>query len=263
MLIYKITNKINGKVYIGLTTQSLEYRWGRHLTESKNVKNEKHLYRAMRQYGVENFSIDVIDETDDFSKLGELERYYINLYKSTDPNFGYNLTAGGERNQYDGNSQSKLTVDDVIKIRTAYAECKYRVKDYWKMYYSDKMSYSGFQKVWDGTTWQGIMQDVYTKENIDKHKDQKSNPGEKNYNAAYKDNEVLEFRKYYVNHTLNETYNKFGNKMSKNGFRSVLDGGSFSHLPFYSKVKKCWIINDDVIDINDYKPVSTICESAE
>ena len=58
MIIYKITNKINGKVYIGLTTQTLEYRWGRHLTEGRNINNNKHLYKAMRKYGENNFVIE-------------------------------------------------------------------------------------------------------------------------------------------------------------------------------------------------------------
>ena len=41
MIIYKIKNNINEKVYIGLTTRSLEYRWKKHLTEGKNEKNKK------------------------------------------------------------------------------------------------------------------------------------------------------------------------------------------------------------------------------
>ena len=263
MIIYKITNEINGKVYIGLTTQTLEYSWSRHLTEGRNIKNNKHLYKAMRKYGEHNFVIEQIDESNDFAELGELERKYIKMYDSTNAEKGYNLTAGGEKNQYDGNSQSKLTVEDVIKIRTAYAECIYRVKEYWEKFYSHKMSYSGFQKVWDGTTWRGIMQDVYTKENIEKHKNQKANKGSLNSQSLYSENEVLMFRKYYVTHTLNETYDKFGYKMTKNGFRSLIDGRTFSHIPIYSKIKKQWFLNNKVINIDNYKPVSTICESAE
>lgn len=115
MIIYKITNIINNKVYIGLTTSTLEYRWSRHITESKNINNEKHLYKSIRKYGLNNFKIEIIAETDSFEELGELERKYIKEYNSTDKNFGYNLTNGGERNQYDGNPASKLTVEDVKK----------------------------------------------------------------------------------------------------------------------------------------------------
>ena len=98
MIIYKITNNINNKIYIGLTTCSLSYRWSKHLTESKNINNNKHLYKAIRKYGSENFSIEQIDSTDNFKKLGQLEREYIKKYDSQNPNKGYNLTAGGESN---------------------------------------------------------------------------------------------------------------------------------------------------------------------
>lgn len=77
MIVYKITNNINNKIYIGLTTCSLEYRWAKHLAEGRNVDNKKHLYKAMRKYGLENFSIEQIDSTEDFKELGRLEREYI------------------------------------------------------------------------------------------------------------------------------------------------------------------------------------------
>ena len=107
MIIYKITNLINNKVYIGLTTTTLDYRWARHVTESKNPQNTKHLYKAMRKYGIDSFNIEEIDRAETLDELGELERKYIKEYNSTDYKCGYNLTAGGERNQYDGNSQAK------------------------------------------------------------------------------------------------------------------------------------------------------------
>ena len=51
----------------------------------------------MRKYGLDNFKIEVIDDTaKDIQELGKLERKYIKLYNSTDPNYGYNITCGGE-----------------------------------------------------------------------------------------------------------------------------------------------------------------------
>ena len=122
MIIYKITNLINNKVYIGLTTTPLNNRWCAHVRESR--KSHLHLYSSMRKYGIDNFKIEQIDSVNSAKKLGELERYYIKLYKSDDPNFGYNNTKGGEANQWDANPRTRLTVEDVIKIRTLYAECK-------------------------------------------------------------------------------------------------------------------------------------------
>ena len=262
MIVYKITNNINCKVYIGITTCSLEYRWSKHVTESRNENNTKHLYKAMRKYGLDNFSIEQIDSSEDFKKLGELERQYIKQYDSQNPNKGYNLTAGGESNQWDANPASKLSYDDVVQIREIYAMGELSLSECWEMY-SDRMSYSGFQKIWDGTTWQGIMDWVYSEKNIAIHNQQKANLGSKNGNALYSDEEVMVFRKYYESHTLQETYDKYGGKSnSKVSFRQVLDR-TYPYLPFYKKNKKQWILNGQVIDINNYKPVSTISESGE
>lgn len=52
--IYKITNKINGKVYIGKTTKTVQERWKEHLRESRTERSENRpLYRAIRKYGVD------------------------------------------------------------------------------------------------------------------------------------------------------------------------------------------------------------------
>lgn len=94
MIIYKITNLINNKIYIGLTTTELKVRWNNHRHCVKN--DPRHLYCSMRKYGIENFTIEQIDSADNIIKLGELERYYIKKYNSQDPNIGYNLSAGGQ-----------------------------------------------------------------------------------------------------------------------------------------------------------------------
>ena len=51
--IYKIINKINNKIYIGKTTQSIEDRFNQHKNKSKKLNT--HLYNAMRTYGISNF----------------------------------------------------------------------------------------------------------------------------------------------------------------------------------------------------------------
>lgn len=238
-VIYKITNKINKKVYIGLTTVPLEERWKNHVTSVGRTKRP--LYYSMKKYGIENFSVEEIDESDDFQELGLLERKYINLYDSTNPKKGYNMTFGGESNQLDGNPRARLTVSDVEEIRRIYAECKVGCSECWEMY-KDKISYSAFEKVYEGITWKSIMPEVYTEERKVIHKTKfKSLPGEKNANAILSDDEVMDIRKYYVNHSLKQCYEKFGSKFSsKESFRFVIDS-SYLHLPVYSKVKKEWI----------------------
>lgn len=74
---------------------------------------------------------------------------------------------------------------------------------------------------------------------------------------------MLAARLYYTKHTLQETYDKFGKLLySKDGFRGVLTR-TFSHIPIYHKTKKQWTLNGEIIDINNYNPVSTIPVSRE
>jgi hypothetical protein len=90
--IYKITNTINGKIYVGKTEISIEKRFKEHCKDSKKIKNEKRpLYNAMRKYGVENFIIEKIEET---NNPIEREGYWIEYYDSFKN--GYNATLGGD-----------------------------------------------------------------------------------------------------------------------------------------------------------------------
>lgn len=96
--IYKITNLINGKSYIGQTDQKVEDRWRDH----KNGKTSKNspLKRAIEKYGWDNFSKEVIDTADSLEEALSKEIYWIDHYQTCIPvfgkNSGYNLTRGGE-----------------------------------------------------------------------------------------------------------------------------------------------------------------------
>lgn len=97
--IYKITNKIDGKIYIGKSKTTVNGRWNTHLSALKKYiqsdKNSSKLYNAMVKYGVENFIIEQIDECS-FDELDERERYWIAKLDSRNPNVGYNICKGGE-----------------------------------------------------------------------------------------------------------------------------------------------------------------------
>ena len=237
-VIYKITNKVNGKIYIGLTTVPLKERWKNHCTSVGRV--HRPLYNSMNKYGIDNFLIEEIDKSDDYKELGKLERHYIELYNSTNPDIGYNMTSGGESNQLDGNPRARLSIQDVEEIRKIYSECKVGCQDCWETY-KDKISYSAFEKVYEGKTWKEVMPWVYTDAAREIHRTKmKAAPGEKNANAILTDKEVIEIREYYVEHSLKECFAKFGKKFkSKQSFRCAMDQ-SYLHLPVYSKVRKEW-----------------------
>lgn len=262
MWVYKITNLINDKGYVGITT-NLELRWKAHKKAYNYPYIKNPLYSAMRKYGLNNFKFEIIrDNIGSTEELGELERYYIKQYNTHISQHGYNLTWGGERCQYDANPRTSLTVEDIVEIRTIYDSCTIGVKKCWQKY-SDRISYQAFEKIWENQTWKGIMEEVYTEENKAKHRKDKSNRGEKNGNALYTDEEVLQIRKFYVNHPLSTTYERYGSKSkSKVAFRNIVDKG-YTHIPIYSKVRKQWILNKAPININNFNPVSTIPVSRE
>ena len=85
--IYKITNKCNGMSYIG-QSNDIKRRWREHCNKM-NIKNTL-LYQAMREYGKENFSFEVIEECA-LVELNDKEKYYINKYNTMSPK-GYNMS---------------------------------------------------------------------------------------------------------------------------------------------------------------------------
>jgi len=94
LIVYKIVNTINNKVYIGKTVKSLRERWNRHKCCAEKRIN-RYLYDAMNCYGINNFKIIIIDFAESLDKLNGLEKYWIKMYNSTNNEFGYNMTEGG------------------------------------------------------------------------------------------------------------------------------------------------------------------------
>ena len=92
MIIYKAINRINGKIYIGQTVNSLENRIGKHLCEKK-LNNP--FPRALRKYGIQSFEFSIIDNASSKEVLDIKEKFWIRQYDSHGPQ-GYNLTDGGE-----------------------------------------------------------------------------------------------------------------------------------------------------------------------
>lgn len=113
--IYKVTNIINDKIYIGQTIQSVKDRWYRHCGKSGLSDNEMntHFKRAILKYGKENFRIETI-EICDSKDLNEREKYYISYYDSYKS--GYNSTLGGQ----EGAKPYKTSEDLELQIIELY-----------------------------------------------------------------------------------------------------------------------------------------------
>lgn len=96
--IYKVTNNINGKVYVGKTVGSVDRRFLEHKWEANTDAKGRPFHEALVKYGAENFVLETIEEVDN-SKLDEREKYWIDLNRSYigfPDSKGYNATIGGD-----------------------------------------------------------------------------------------------------------------------------------------------------------------------
>ena len=106
-IIYKITNKVDGKVYIGQTKQgTVSKRYNGSIRKTSNA----HLRNAIEKYGIENFEVtEPFDTADSKDELDAKEKYYIALYDSTDPKRGYNLMSGGHNGTHSEETRKKIS----------------------------------------------------------------------------------------------------------------------------------------------------------
>ena len=112
--IYKYTNKINGKVYIG-QTNNLQKRFNGHKSEAFNPKSKGYnlpFHCAIRKYGIKNFIYEVLEEIEDGESqdfINDREIFFIDFYHSLTTENGYNLTVGG-----DGCPKAPLTYEEKL-----------------------------------------------------------------------------------------------------------------------------------------------------
>lgn len=122
-VIYKITNLINGKQYIGQTSKyRISDRWSQHKHSARYGK-KNYLYNAMRKYGEDNFEFKVIIHNIPVDKLNFYEQLWINKLNTKSPN-GYNLTDGGEgtRGMIPWNKGIPRSEETINKIKQHYTE---------------------------------------------------------------------------------------------------------------------------------------------
>ena len=91
--VYQHKNKINGKVYIGITMQAPEKRWG---INGSNYKSSPHFYSAIQKYGWDNFEHNILFENLFYEEACQKEQELIQYYNSMNRDFGYNSTSGGD-----------------------------------------------------------------------------------------------------------------------------------------------------------------------
>ena len=111
--VYKVTNKVNNKVYIGITNKGAGARFKQHLFDAEHGSQYR-FHRAIRKYGKENFEVSIIAFCNNADELKENEIKFISEYESMNPDKGYNMTEGG-----DGTFGRVCTLETRLKISEA------------------------------------------------------------------------------------------------------------------------------------------------
>ena len=168
--VYKITNNVNGKIYIGETIRSIERRFKDHCIDAfgNNSHHNFYFYRAIRKYGIESFSIEELQQVSNINRkilkelILKLEEEYILKYDSF--NNGYNSNSGGrhplEISKETRELQSKRKKEDpntLINIAKACAiSAENRSKKVICYNYNTGEIISSFNSIIDGATFYNI-----------------------------------------------------------------------------------------------------------
>ena len=119
-IIYKVTNSVNGKVYIGQTTNSNGFK-GRYDYKGEGVERiynkyqarggNEHLFNSIKKYGFNSFKVEeIFDIAFSQTELNIKEKTYIRLYNSDNNKFGYNKTDGGDNGQPSLETRKKMSI---------------------------------------------------------------------------------------------------------------------------------------------------------
>lgn len=147
MIIYKATNKINGKCYIGQTRHSLEERRNVHYIKARQgIKT--HFYSAIRKYGEDSFEWEIICSASNKKTLNELETFYITKFDSIKN--GYNMVDGGDNNIMDIESvktkHDAVMQSEAVRSKISASMKKYRAEHPFTDEHRRKLSEKAFER---------------------------------------------------------------------------------------------------------------------
>lgn len=230
--IYKYTNLINGKIYIGQSIH-LSIRYNQHKNRYNDEKDNEYPYAfhtALRKYGWENFHYEILIDNDDLTleDLDNLEIYYIAYYDSY--NNGYNEDKGGSKAVHPRKLNEELVLELKLEIKNTDISFNELSKKY-------NISIGMVSDINKGNHWNFVGDFTYPIRNTSL----KQNKGERHPRAHFSDEEVFKIRKEYVTEELDNLYLKYKNKgISYSAFKKIIYGITFSHIPYYKKREKKW-----------------------
>lgn len=229
--IYKITNKINNKTYIG---QSIELE--RRLTSHLRGWEDSVIDNAIKKEGINNFTFEIIEECP-LEQLNEREIYWIQYYDSYLN--GYNQTPGGSYYYCPSkDSLSLLTDEDIIKIRECYASQQYSSGAEVQRQFFPNLDRHLIAEVYNGQVRLDIMPEVYEKQYI--HLQEKTRQlGEKNPQNIINEQDVIEIRILYTIWPRKKIIEHFS-AYKERTIISIISGQNWKHLPIYHKRERRW-----------------------
>lgn len=206
MNIYKITNKKDGKIYIGKTKRTeIQKRWKEHCDEvNLSLKNKEYakrhagsrLYEKMIEEGVENFEISlIIGGLPSEKLLNILEKLYIKKWKTTNRKFGYNVGVGGEGGDNLTNNPNLENIRKKISESLKFAK---QNKDYLK---DPEKKKAWIEKIAESTRKRMALRTPEQKQKaIEKEKETKTRNGTLPSSSVQKQKNAIGVAKYWREH---------------------------------------------------------------
>lgn len=130
--VYRITNKINGLIYVGCTTQKLNKRISQHFIN--NNRNDD-FHKAIREFGKDSFTVEILESDENKPRKDGLERekYWIAYYNSNNPSIGYNRTVGGSGTiGYIFTDEAKRKISEAMTGRPVSEKTLEAMRNNWK-----------------------------------------------------------------------------------------------------------------------------------
>lgn len=231
--IYQIRNLINGKTYIGSAIY-FNTRWYRHKSNLRNNRHHnKHLQRSWNKYGEQNFVFEILEEIKNKLFLLQREQYYIDLLKSYDLNFGYNVCKiAGSSLGIKLTEQHKEKISRANKGKNHYNFGKHLSEEHKKKLSKSHLGQvawnKGLPKEQNSLT--GKKRNTYVKQKISEEL-----RGEKSSNVVLTWIQVREIRKRYKEENISQQKLANQYKVARSTIQAIINNRSW--IEYLSEVK--------------------------
>jgi group I intron endonuclease len=118
MIVYRITNRVNGKMYIGQTIKPLSHRWTNHVVDAKKGSDFL-IHKAIRKHGAEAFDVEVLCVCSSEVEMNDRELHYTDSFNTVMPQ-GYNMKPGGNCSGMRGKKHSLETKQEMSASRKGH-----------------------------------------------------------------------------------------------------------------------------------------------